>query len=143
MRLEVDAVMCKNGKWFDGELDGFVFRIKEKVTGKEDVEHISAHIPLTEWLKRKGIEDSNNKIAITLMKNIKIFSRRNKKINVNSIVGTGVDKLYVYAGRPDGFHYANENHNFLCSQCMWTCKQGKTVSIYSCKAFNSEKSAKK
>jgi len=138
MRLDADAIICKGGRWYDGDLSGFSFRIKEKVTNSMDVTHITGHVSLTEWLKMKNISDYDNKIATLLMKNMKIYAREQERIKVSVQVGKGVEKLFIYTGAQD-YDASKLNHNFLCAQCIWTCKQGRSVSIYSCKAFDVKK----
>jgi len=137
MRLDTDAVICKKGKWYDGNLSGFSFRIDSKVKHSRDITHISGHVSLKEWLKMKNIKDSDNKIAATLMKNVKIYVRKQERIKVSEEAGKGVEKLFIYTGR-DNFDSSKLENNFLCAQCIWSCKQGKSVSIYSCKAFDTK-----
>lgn len=141
MRLDTDAVICKGGKWYDGNLSGFSFRIDSKVKKSIDITHISGHISLKEWLKQKDINDSDNKIASTLMKNVTIYAREEERIKVSQQVGKGVEKLFIYTGR-DEYDATKLGTNFLCAQCIWTCKQGKSVMIYSCKAFDTKSLSK-
>ena len=107
MRLNTDAVVCKKGKWYDGSLSGFSFRVDSKIKNARDITHISGHVSLKEWLK------------------------------VSMEIGKGVEKLFIYTGRED-YDSSKLVHNFLCEQCVWTCKQGRSVSIYSCKAFDTK-----
>ena len=99
MRLDTDAVICKKGKWYDGYLNGFSFRIDSKIKNSRDITHISGHISLKQWLEIKGIKDINNKIASTLMKNVYIYAQKNEKIKVSEVAGRGVEKLFIYTGR--------------------------------------------
>jgi len=137
MRLNTDAVVCKKGRWYDGSLSGFSFRVDSKIKHARDITHISGHVSLKEWLKMKNIEDSDNKIATTLMKNVKIYARKEERIKVSVEIGKGVEKLFIYTGREE-YDASKLVHNFLCEQCVWTCKQGRSVSIYSCKAFDTK-----
>lgn len=138
MRLDVDAVIYKKGKWYDGNLNGFSFRIDRKVNSSKDITHISGHVSLKQWLKDNGIKDINNKIASTLMKNVYIYALKNGKTKVSEIAGRGVEKMFIYT-MASSYDASKLDINFLCAQCMWTCKQGNGVMIYSCKAFDTKK----
>ena len=139
MRLDTDAIICKGGNWYDGNLSGFSFRIDSKIKKSLDVTHIQGHVSLVQWLKDRDIKDGENKIAATLMKNVKIYARKEEKIKVSHEVGKGVEKMFIYVGGINEYDTTKLHHNFLCAQCLWTCKQPKDVMLYSCKAFNVEK----
>ena len=139
MRLDTDAVIYKGGGWYDGNLSGFSFRIDSKIEKALDVTHISGHVSLANWLKNRDIEDEEHKIAATLMRNVKIYAKKDKNVKVSSQVGTGVEKLFIYTGTGETYDFTKMNRNFLCAQCIWTCKQGRDVKLYSCKAFDVKK----
>ena len=139
MRLDTDAIICKGGKWYDGNLSGFSFRIDSKIKRSLDVTHITGHVSLVEWLQDNDIEDKEHKIAATLMRNMKIYARKHEHIKVSEQVGKGVEKLFIYTSGPKIYDSSKLNRNFLCAQCIWTCKQGRDVKIYSCKAFDVKK----
>lgn len=136
MKLDMDAVICKGGKWFDGQLDGFSFVIKDRIKSRKNVCDIKGHVPLTKWLKDNGIPDNENKLAETFLRSVKIYANDEK---YNQKVGMGVDKIFLYTGREAPWDESKHIYNLLCAQCVWTCKQGKNVQIYSCKAFNGKK----
>jgi len=138
MRLDSDAIICKGNNWYDGEISGFAFRIKEKIKRSIDVTHTKGHLSVKEWFKKYDIENSDDKTARLYMKGLKIFAQTDTRFKVSSQVGTGVEKLFIYDGKED-YDPTKLFVNFLCAQCIWTCNQGKNVQIYSCKAFESKK----
>ena len=138
MRLDTDAVICKGGNWYDGELSGFTFIIKEKIKGTLDVTHIKGHLSIREWLKKQNIKDPGDKTATLYMKGLKLMAQKDTRFKVSTQVGIGTEKLFIYSARND-FDATKLHVNFLCAQCIWTCRQGKDVQIHSCKAFEAKK----
>lgn len=132
MKLSADAVICKGGKWFIGQIDGFDFKISGRITKSDDVVNAVNHVTAKQFLTQKGVKDDDNRILATLLKNIKIFAKTNEDSVIAKKVGHGVEKLFL-TNQNKSMTYIG--YNFLCAQCIWTCKQGKNVSLYSCKAF--------
>ena len=131
MKLSADAVICKGGHWFEGEIDGFDFKILKRITKSDDCLAPNNHVTAKQFLWQRGITDDDNKIVRTLLKSIKIYAYTDKS-KIAQKVGQGVEKLFL-VNQSSAASYMG--FNFLCAQCVWTCKQRDNVKLYSCKAF--------
>jgi hypothetical protein len=131
MKLSADAVICKGGYWYEGGIDGFDFKILKRITKSDDVLAPMNHVTAKQFLWQKGVKDDDNKILRTLLKSIKIYAYTDKS-KIAQKVGQGIEKLFIVNQNKVETY---KEFNFLCAQCVWTCKQSENVKLYSCKAF--------
>ena len=95
MKLSADAVICKGGHWFEGEIDGFDFKILKRITKSDDCLAPNNHVTAKQFLYQKGVKDDNNKILQTLLKSIKIYAYTDKskiaqKVGKNGLFGSSL-----------------------------------------------------
>jgi len=134
MRLNAEAVVCTGkGKWYYGSVNGFQFFSKSEIKDisffKED---IARFIPISQWIKELGYGTDFKKLTRTILKTMKVIDTTNKK----SIVIPEKGALKLFIGRTIlTATSTGENYNVLCANCIWTCRQPKSVEPHSCKAF--------
>ncbi len=133
MRLNAESVICtKDREWYYGSLSGFTFYFKSKITDKNFFKDPYRFKTAAQWIKELGYQHQFSKLTKTLLKSIQIKNLIDKNSKLNS--QKGVRRLFIGKTVNIGL-YDYKKDNFLCANCMYTCKQPKYTIVVKCKAF--------